>query len=186
MASRRTIPRRDYGKLQDTHEEVAGQKAATEPQNAPSRVQAFLAAERQQRQAQAPTGQAERTEAAELQQPADQRAESHTTRNADRVEEFLNAENLSREAKKAILQELGRAAGREVTIGRQGDHPRPKRGAISLAVKIGIRIKPFGEAGFGIDRSGTAQRHHARFDKADGFAAIQAGPMSSGLISGMA
>jgi hypothetical protein len=30
------------------------------------------------------------------------------------VEEFLKAENLGREAKKALLQELGRAAGREV------------------------------------------------------------------------
>ena len=37
-----------------------------------------------------------------------------TTRNADRVEEYLKAENLSREAKKALLQELGRDAGREV------------------------------------------------------------------------
>jgi hypothetical protein len=56
-----------------------------------------------------------------------------TKRNADRVEEFKQATKLERGAKKALLQELGRAAGREVNEqGGSEDQPRPRRGAISL------------------------------------------------------
>ena len=148
-------PKRDYGALQDAHEQVAGQKAAggveetsravaqgeqaakepqkaaTDQQNAPDplqpveiqdhgpaethhRVQAFLDAERQQRQADVSNGQADRPEAAHEPQPGEVQTNA-TTRNGDRVEEFLKAENLSREERKVLLQELGRAAGREVT-----------------------------------------------------------------------
>jgi ATP-dependent exoDNAse (exonuclease V) alpha subunit len=92
------------------------------------RVQAFLDAKRQQRDAQ----QADRPEAAhEPPQPAEVRS-SMTTRNADRVEEFLQAKNLDREARKALLQELGRAAGREVNEQEGKEITRDQGGGQSL------------------------------------------------------
>jgi hypothetical protein len=108
----------DTSALRIDFDDVA-QAATAAPSPAPAslrghdRVQAFLDAERRQREAQA-TGQADRSEPThEPQQPAEVRS-SMTVRNADRVEEFLKAENLDRETRKALLQELGRAAGREV------------------------------------------------------------------------
>jgi hypothetical protein len=69
-----------------------------------------------------------------------------TKRNVDRVEEFKQDTNLEREAKKALLQELGRAAGREVNeqegqeisrdLGGGPSLSQPRRGRVNLGARI--------------------------------------------------
>ncbi len=82
------------------------------------RVQAFLDAERQQREADASRGQADRAEAAhEPPQPAELRTSGTTdssSRKSERVEEFLKAEAQDRDTRKAAMAELTRLFGREV------------------------------------------------------------------------
>jgi hypothetical protein len=95
------------------------------------RVQAFLASERQRRQGQTPTGQGDRTEAAKLQQPAEQSADTSPRRTLDRVEAFKQAVKLDSEARKAALQELSRLFGREVNQQEGQELTRGRGGGIS-------------------------------------------------------
>lgn len=126
---------------------VATTTPAQAPEPAPQssrgydRVQAFLDAERQQREADASRGQANPAEAThEPPQPAELRpAELRTggtsessSRKSERVEEFLKSEAQDRETRKAALQELTRLFGREVNEQEGKEAVRDRGGGQSL------------------------------------------------------
>jgi hypothetical protein len=117
---------------------------ATAPEPAPQssrgydRVQAFLDAERQQREADA--AKVDPAAIHEPPQPAELRpAELHTSgasesssRKSERVEEFLKAEAQDRETRKAALAELTRLFGREVNEQEGKEFTRDRGGGQSL------------------------------------------------------
>lgn len=107
--------------------------AAQAPQAASSRgydrVQAFLDAEERQRQADTAKGQTHPAEAShEPPQPAETRASSKSSR----VDEFLKAEQLDHEQRKAALHELSRLFGREVNEQEGKEFTRDRGGGQSL------------------------------------------------------
>jgi hypothetical protein len=144
--------RPNYAELRETHEQVAAQEAAGteqrggtiaqgEPQNdaraygdevwqnALDRYEG-LSADLQQM---AP--EAQQQTAADPLQPVEIQdhgaTETHTGK-VDRVAEFLKAENLDRESRKAALQQLGQAAGREINEQEGKEIGRDFGGGISL------------------------------------------------------
>jgi hypothetical protein len=128
----------DTSALRIDFDDVAQSTTAPTPSPAPEehtpassrgydRVQAFLDAERRQREESAQRQQNPAQNVAEPSQPA----ETQIGRNSDRVQEFLKAEQTDREAMKAALQELTRLFGREVNEQEGKEVTRDRGGGIS-------------------------------------------------------
>ena len=117
---------------------VALAATGAEPSRAPQssrgydRIQAFLDAEEAERQQRKGARPLEPEQPAELSAGQVEKPVELSTRKADRVEEFLKAEQLDREQRKALLAELSRLSGRELTKEEGGEIIRDRGGGQSL------------------------------------------------------